>query len=273
MSKEALNKTIEAAPSIIREAAAKPLGIVALLVLVFTVLALVFFRGEGTEVRVAMFLLLLASAAALVVVVIRVAHESPTVQQEVAPRRVKQPDTTSKPATETRKVATIRVVAESDVRSDVDGIVIEEDTYLVLGAKPEAKELHVNPRRIARELDDTFPKKPGSVIVRDSVQPIEFLAVVHDLERDPSWTEEWVAVALEKIVREARDREIRSIRLPILAGNHGSLTSERFSRLLARALEEHAAVSLRIDLMTSNKGKPDDWAPLKEWLSTSIAQT
>jgi O-acetyl-ADP-ribose deacetylase (regulator of RNase III) len=63
------------------------------------------------------------------------------------------------------------------------------------------------------------------------------LAIVHDLNQEPSWREEWVASALEGIFREAESRRLRSIALPFLGTLHGSLKKERFVELLRCALE------------------------------------
>jgi hypothetical protein len=126
----------------------------------------------------------------------------------------------------------------------VDAMAAEEDTFLVLSADPEVQETKENPGRLMAELLATPPAEPGSVTVRGE-NPSWLLAVVHDLEREPSWKEEWIVTALDGILREAESRKLRSIALPMLGTLHGSLEKQRFLVLLREALErsspEHLA--------------------------------
>jgi hypothetical protein len=121
----------------------------------------------------------------------------------------------------------------------VDAVVAEEDTFLVLSADPEFVECHENPGRVMTEAFETPPAEPGSVIVQKG-PPLRLLAVVHDLNQDPSWKEEWVASALEGIFHEAERRNLRSLALPLLGTLHGSLEKKRFMALLRGAMEQTA---------------------------------
>lgn len=125
-----------------------------------------------------------------------------------------------------------------------DARVEEEDTYLVLSADPEVQETREQPGELMAELLRTNPAVPGSVIVKEG-RPLSLLAVVHDLEQEPSWKEEWIIRALDGIFREAETRNLRSIALPLLGTLHGSLEKQRFLVLLRQALErsspEHLA--------------------------------
>lgn len=117
----------------------------------------------------------------------------------------------------------------------LDAIVVEEDTYLVLGAEPVARETHEPPERVLEEAESREPEIPGSVLVMEG-SPLRFLAVVHDLDEEPSWHEEWVASALVAALQEAEARGIRSLSLPMLGTLHGSLEAQRFVELLQEAL-------------------------------------
>ena len=117
-----------------------------------------------------------------------------------------------------------------------DALVEEEDTYLVLSADPEVQETREEPEELMAELSKTKPAVPASLIVKEG-RPLSLLAVVHDLSRDPSWKEEWVVGALDKIFREAESRKLRSLALPMLGTLHGSLEKQRFLVLLRQALE------------------------------------
>jgi len=112
----------------------------------------------------------------------------------------------------------------------------EEDTYLVLSADPEVLETREQTKELVAELLKTNPAVPGSVIVKEG-RPLSLLAVVHDLEREPSWKEEWIVSALDGIFREVETRKLRSLALPLLGTLHGSLEKQRFLVLLREALE------------------------------------
>jgi O-acetyl-ADP-ribose deacetylase (regulator of RNase III) len=88
------------------------------------------------------------------------------------------------------------------------------------------------------------PEKPGSVLVK-ATSPLQLLAVVHDLNQEPSWKEEWVAKALEEIFRETEQRKLHSLALPFLGTRHGSLDKERFLVLLRSTLEGIVTHSLK----------------------------
>lgn len=118
----------------------------------------------------------------------------------------------------------------------VDAMVAEEDTFLVLSADPDLFESHESPIRVLTEAFETRPETPGSVLVKDG-HPLQFLAIIHDLDQEPSWKEEWVVNALERIFREAENRKLRSIALPLLGTLHGSLEKGRFITLLCESLE------------------------------------
>jgi len=125
-----------------------------------------------------------------------------------------------------------------------DALAEEEDTYLVLSADPEVLETREKTEELMAELLKTDPAVPGSVIVKEG-RPLSLRAVVHDLEREPSWKEEWIISALDGIFREVETRKLRSIALPMLGTLHGSLEKQRFLVLLREALErsspEHLA--------------------------------
>ncbi len=121
----------------------------------------------------------------------------------------------------------------------VDAMVAEEDTFLVLSADPELSESNEAPIKVLTEALDTRPKTPGSVFVKEE-HPLQFLAIIHDLDREPSWKEEWVVSALVGILREAENRKLRSIALPLLGTLHGSLEKGRFITLLRESLERKA---------------------------------
>ena len=119
---------------------------------------------------------------------------------------------------------------------EVEAVVYEEDTFLVLSAAAEVSEPEAARERVLAEAYGAEAIAPGSVVVRIG-EPLRLLAVVHDLGRSPSWREEWVAAALLAALRESEARRLHSLSLPLLGRVHGQLEVERFLTLLHQALD------------------------------------
>lgn len=135
----------------------------------------------------------------------------------------------------------VRITAAPEERPPfpVEAVVFEEDTYLVLSADWKKIESEDHPVVIMTEAFGMEPEKPGKVVVYEG-SPLRFLAVVHDLDQEPSWREEWVGKALENIFQEVERRGLRSIALPFLGTKHGSLEMRHFVSLLVDFLEENS---------------------------------
>ena len=121
----------------------------------------------------------------------------------------------------------------------VDAVVAEEDTYLVLSADTEVGEPAVARLRVFHEAYAAEPVEPGNVVAREGT-PLRLLAVVHDLSQDPTWREDWVAAAIGAVLREADSRRVRTLAMPPLGRVHGALSRERFVLLLHSALRASA---------------------------------
>jgi hypothetical protein len=126
----------------------------------------------------------------------------------------------------------------------VDAMALEEDTFLVLSADPKLRDPKEHQLRLMTRVIETQPEMPGTVIVKGR-RPLRLLAIVHDLNQDPSWKEEWVASALDGIFREAESLKLQSIGLPFLGTLHGSLGKGRFLVLLQGALERLSSKYLK----------------------------
>ena len=128
----------------------------------------------------------------------------------------------------------VTAVSEGEVL-DVDAVALEEDTFLVLSADPNPRETHEPRDVLGREVSEMEPKPLGSVVVTDR-DPIQFLAIVHDLSQEPTCREEWVEGALREIFREVASRRIRRLAMPMLGTVHGSLDAYRFVDILKEVL-------------------------------------
>ncbi len=165
----------------------------------------------------------------------------------------KQPPSTNRPTlcllrggldTELRLGPTRVVVAPRNLPPFSVGAVVEEgDTYLVLSADPKVRPPQEPLIRVMTEVLEAQPISPGSVIVPRR-QPLALLAVVHDLARDPTWKEAWVAEALDQVFREAEARQLRSLAIPILGTVHGRLPLRRTLELFQDAANRSAAQCL-----------------------------
>jgi hypothetical protein len=132
-----------------------------------------------------------------------------------------------------------RIVAAPEEKPpfDVDAVVYEEDTYLVLSADPQVREPKDHPVKIMTKLIETTPETLGSVLVRGRY-PLRFLAIIHDFNQEPTWREEWIASALNGVFKEAETRKLTSVALPMLGCVHGSLDRQRFFGLLRIAITQ-----------------------------------
>jgi O-acetyl-ADP-ribose deacetylase (regulator of RNase III) len=237
-----VEKLIDKAPEIIREAARSPLGLLALVVLLLSLLALIFFYDASEQIRLIIFVLILIAAAFFVAKVFQIAASATENKPVIKPSSPTPAVAETKAGRAGRKEskASVRLVAISREllsTSSVDAVVVEEDTSLIMSAEARLKEVKESHERLIGQAQYDRPKAPGTVVVKDG-SPLEFLAIVHDLESDPSWREDWVERALRNVLQEAEKRELRSIALPMLGTLHGTLTKRRFSKLLKSCLEQ-----------------------------------
>ena len=116
-----------------------------------------------------------------------------------------------------------------------DAVVREEDTFLVLSGRRRVEPPEEPTGVLRHRLDDWEALEPGAVAVRPGA-PVELLAVVHHLDREPTWRAPWVAAALETVVEEVARRGVRDLALPVLGAVHGDLGPFRFLHLLRSAV-------------------------------------
>jgi hypothetical protein len=134
--------------------------------------------------------------------------------------------------------ASVRIVAAPKDRKPfpVDAVAFEEDTFLVLSADTTVREPKASLMRVMTKVIETHPKTPGSVLVRGR-RPLRLLAIVHDLNQEPTWKEEWIRSALRGIFQEVEKRRLESLALPFIGTLHGRLEKERFVHMLREVIE------------------------------------
>ncbi len=161
-------------------------------------------------------------------------------------------------------IGAVRIVAtpEGHPPFPVEAMVFEEDTYLVLSGDWEEIESDDHPVAVMVEAFEAEPENPGRVVVYEG-NPLRFLAVVHDLDQEPSWREEWIEKALEEIFQEAQRRTLQSIALPFLGTKHGSLEKKRFAILFREFIESRPFLRpLQVWLILP----PGPHLPINDWL-------
>jgi len=126
----------------------------------------------------------------------------------------------------------------------VDAWVYEQDTALLLGAPDEIKYPSESAEQLIEQAVDSSPLIPGTVLVRGYC-PLELLAIVHDLDQEPSWREEWILKALHGIVQLSEQHHCEAIGMPLLGTLHGTLKSARFFELLLSVREQSSFVYLK----------------------------
>jgi hypothetical protein len=122
--------------------------------------------------------------------------------------------------------------------------IVEEDTWQVLSAAVVVREPPEHPLRLLAELGGAHPLPPGSVVVREG-EPMQLLAVIHDLDQVPSCRPAWLAQALNEVLREGARRGLTSLALPLLGSVHGVLSPLQSAAILGAVLPATAHGGLR----------------------------
>lgn len=140
------------------------------------------------------------------------------------------------------ELAGIKIVAarEDDPPFTVAGEILEEDTWLALSTPADVTCKPDHPVRVMTEVWEAEPETIGTAIVRPGV-PVRLLAIVHDLDAEPTWTPAGVATALAAAFDEAARRGLRALSVPLLAARYGGFATEAFLDLLRDELLRRAA--------------------------------
>ena len=136
----------------------------------------------------------------------------------------------------------------------VQAVAVEEDTWLIVSAAPVIAQPETHPIRLMTDLMNTEKEKVGTVKVKEG-HPLRFLAIVHDVDSEPTWREEWVQSALVQVLREAEKRRLNAIAVPLLGTRHGRLQAGRFAELLSTALGSVERMSLKRLWLVAPEGR------------------
>ena len=139
----------------------------------------------------------------------------------------------------------------------VEAIAFEEDTYLVLSAEKKIRDPHKPLMHVLTELIEIQPETPGNVLVKGK-NPFHLLAVVHDLDKEPTWKEEWIESALNNIFQEVEKKKWRSIAVPFLGTLYGKLEKHRFIEILCSVLNQFTPHYLNRLWLVVPRGTPKE---------------
>ncbi len=117
----------------------------------------------------------------------------------------------------------------------VSAIVVEQDTSMVLDDEPIMYAPLDSLQRLREEVERFREPQLGSVVIQRG-KPRRLYAIIHDLEQEPTWCEEWVVTALETIFREADRLHLVDLAMPLLGTRFGKLSAQRFVELLCKTL-------------------------------------
>lgn len=184
------------------------------------------------------------------------------------------------PSPNSAAVVPLRAVRLVAARSDAlppwcDLLVEEQDRWLVLGDQPDDTRRDSDPEAWAAALDGTpmdelleaairSEPAPGGAVLLRRTRPLRLLAVVRDLEREPTVDPDWVGEALERILRVAGRSHVRGLALPLL-GAGGTLDDiEAFADQLVQALHNVPLARVRIALLASPRATQRIAAAMRE---------
>jgi len=132
---------------------------------------------------------------------------------------------------------------------DIEAVVEEQDAALILSKPDIIYDPGDKPAWfLANKLESQSLLKPGAVIKR-GVKPFQLLAIVHDLDQEPSWSSVWIAQSLENILKLSEELDLSAIQLPVLGAVHGRFEIAEFIQLLISAVSKNKCALKKIWLV------------------------
>lgn len=127
----------------------------------------------------------------------------------------------------------LAVVANSLSPLLVNVRIFEEDTHLVLTVDPVMRHTKEHPIHLMTRIMETKPRKPGSIIIKNA----SWYAIVHDLNVEPSWRQEWIENAYLAALRLGETKHVQKLGLPLLGSVHGNFPPEQSLELLIQTIK------------------------------------
>lgn len=125
---------------------------------------------------------------------------------------------------------------DGEQSSPVDAVVLEEDRYLMLSAKPRLTDEKNHLRTLTKGFG-AEQAELGTLVLRQG-RPLTMLAVVVDVDADPPVEEGYVKRAFERVLAVCVAQRIDRVRVPLL-GRLGRLPAARSAALLREVIAAH----------------------------------
>ncbi len=110
----------------------------------------------------------------------------------------------------------------------VELIVLEEDRWLVLSTDNRIRPVRQPVEVLIEDMQQDVPPDRGTVLVRGN----RLLAIVHDLDQQPSTTPDIVRASLNRVFEYCEQHGVRTIAMQMIGHHHGHLTRADFIQLL-----------------------------------------
>lgn len=129
------------------------------------------------------------------------------------------------------------IILRSDLKApfDIQAVVIEEDTAMVLSADTNIRIYDEHPIRLMTSLLDHKPEPPGTIVIK-GMSPYCFYAIVHDFDQNPSFREDWVISAIDVALLKCADLGIQVLAMQTLGSTYGTQPDGWFLGLLRKCL-------------------------------------
>lgn len=127
---------------------------------------------------------------------------------------------------------------------EIDAIVEEQDTQLLMGIDTEINYPDEDfDTLIDQMLSGKSVRSPGQIIIKQA-QPLKLKAIIYDINQKPSWKIEWIAFALKQLVTEIENYNIKTLAMPLLGTVHGKVDENESIELLCANLNTEQACCL-----------------------------
>ena len=125
-----------------------------------------------------------------------------------------------------------------------EAIVQEQDTHLLLGEQHRL----IEPKEPAWYLANTLERdepvySAGDVVIKPGT-PARWLAVIHDIEQQPTTHNEIIQLAWQNILRLTTENNITRLATPALGSVHGKITVTDSLQILFDLLRDQAPAGL-----------------------------
>lgn len=127
---------------------------------------------------------------------------------------------------------------------NVDAVVEEQDTNLLLGKAHVIMESVESFPGLVEKMEQQIREIPGNVIVKHS-KPKRLIAIVYDVDHTPICEESWITEVLQNILTQSDKYKIKTLAMPLIGTTYGKLMEETTIQLLQDVLFKNRQVYLK----------------------------